>query len=259
MEVHAHSHTEGKKFTHYLWEFLMLFLAVFCGFLAENFREHQVDHSRERQYMASILEDLRSDTTLLTLVSKYWNSINIRIDSVAEAIQFPLSNTNLFKVYSQINKALDYNSFINNDRTVSQLKNAGGFRLIRKQVVANKIITYDQFNRDAMANIAFQHNKFYENVTALRNKVFVEEIINKIFYRYEFAPVPDSARSWVFDMIKMNRSPYSEQTQAELLFEFKNALMAYRKDFSNMLYGYDRLLVFQHELIKLIKQEYHFE
>ena len=29
MEVHAHSHTPGKKWTHYFWEFLMLFLAVF--------------------------------------------------------------------------------------------------------------------------------------------------------------------------------------------------------------------------------------
>ena len=34
MEVHAHSHTPQKeKWTHYFWEFLMLFLAVFCGFL----------------------------------------------------------------------------------------------------------------------------------------------------------------------------------------------------------------------------------
>ena len=30
MEVHAHSHTARKKWTHYFWEFLMLFLAVFC-------------------------------------------------------------------------------------------------------------------------------------------------------------------------------------------------------------------------------------
>jgi hypothetical protein len=30
MEVHAHAHTARKKWTHYLWEFLMLFLAVFC-------------------------------------------------------------------------------------------------------------------------------------------------------------------------------------------------------------------------------------
>ena len=29
MEVHAHSHTPRKKWTHYFCEFLMLFLAVF--------------------------------------------------------------------------------------------------------------------------------------------------------------------------------------------------------------------------------------
>ena len=45
MEVHAHSHTPRKKWTHYLWEFIMLFLAVFCGFLAENQREHYVENN----------------------------------------------------------------------------------------------------------------------------------------------------------------------------------------------------------------------
>ncbi len=60
MEVHHHSHTpdshrERKKWTHYFWEFLMLFLAVFCGFLAENQREHMVEHKREKQYMQSML------------------------------------------------------------------------------------------------------------------------------------------------------------------------------------------------------------
>ena len=38
METHAHHpHTApGKKWTHYFFEFFMLFLAVFAGFLAEN-------------------------------------------------------------------------------------------------------------------------------------------------------------------------------------------------------------------------------
>ena len=48
MEVHHRSHTTGKKWTHYFWEFLMLFLAVFCGFLAENQREHVIEKKREK-------------------------------------------------------------------------------------------------------------------------------------------------------------------------------------------------------------------
>jgi hypothetical protein len=72
MEVHHHTHTDPshsgasrKKFTHYLWEFLMLFLAIFCGFLAENLREHQVEKNRARQYMLSLYEDLKTDTARL--------------------------------------------------------------------------------------------------------------------------------------------------------------------------------------------------
>src|ERR1700752_3351964 len=66
MEVHAHSHTPRKKWTHYFWEFLMLFLAVFCGFLAENQREHIVEHQREKQFIKSFIEDLKTDTAGIT-------------------------------------------------------------------------------------------------------------------------------------------------------------------------------------------------
>ncbi len=62
MEVHAHTHTARKKWTHYFWEFLMLFLAVFCGFLAENFREHKIEHKRARQFAISLVNDLSGDT-----------------------------------------------------------------------------------------------------------------------------------------------------------------------------------------------------
>jgi len=42
MEVHHHAHDPAlphhkKNWKSYFWEFLMLFLAVFCGFLAESY------------------------------------------------------------------------------------------------------------------------------------------------------------------------------------------------------------------------------
>ena len=39
--------------THYLREFLMLFLAVFCGILAEYQLEHTIEKDREKQYIRS--------------------------------------------------------------------------------------------------------------------------------------------------------------------------------------------------------------
>ena len=59
MEVHHHSHPAHggtgtrKKWTHYFWEFLMLFLAVFCGFLAEYQLEHKIEKDRGKQYIRS--------------------------------------------------------------------------------------------------------------------------------------------------------------------------------------------------------------
>jgi len=72
MEVHAHSHSQGKKWTHYFWEFFMMFLAVFCGFLAENQREHIVEGSRAKEYAALLLEDLKNDSS----ISMRWLLIN---------------------------------------------------------------------------------------------------------------------------------------------------------------------------------------
>src|SRR5213075_2680526 len=131
MEVHAHSHSHGKKnWKSYFWEFLMLFLAVFCGFLAENQREHMVEHQRERQYMITLLEDLKSDSPLLNSTIKNWADVNNSIDSVNSAITLSLSEADLPKAYRHVNEALNYWSFLYNDRTIAQLKNSGGFRLI---------------------------------------------------------------------------------------------------------------------------------
>src|SRR6188474_856123 len=65
MEVHSHTHSARKNWTHYFWEFLMLFLAVFCGFLAEYQLEHKIEKEKGKQYIQSVYEDLKEDTASL--------------------------------------------------------------------------------------------------------------------------------------------------------------------------------------------------
>src|SRR4030095_6578489 len=98
MEVHTHTHTSDppdsyrdhrgrKKWTHYLWEVLMLFLAVFCGFLAENQREHFVEHRREKKLMESLYEDLKKDTADFIYDTTWWNNAISRIDTIRKEIE----------------------------------------------------------------------------------------------------------------------------------------------------------------------------
>ena len=72
METHAHHlhKAPGKKFWHYFSEFIMLGLAVFSGFLAENFREHKIEHYREERYIKNLYEDLKSDTAIYSEYNK---------------------------------------------------------------------------------------------------------------------------------------------------------------------------------------------
>jgi hypothetical protein len=75
-------HTRKKKWTHYFWEFLMLFLAVFCGFMAENLREHQVEHKREKTIYESLMEDLVKDIDQLQRIKPSLHKLISRLDSI---------------------------------------------------------------------------------------------------------------------------------------------------------------------------------
>lgn len=143
MEVHAHTHTERKKWTHYLWEFLMLFLAVFCGFLAENFREHKIEKDRERQFMSSLVEDLREDVTKLDEVMGIERRGIRMLDTLFILTNDPaLARQNGDQLYYVARMGPRSGPLVNNSRTIDQLKNSGNFRLIRKTEVSNRIMNY---------------------------------------------------------------------------------------------------------------------
>ena len=81
MEVHAHSHTERKKWIHYFWEFFMLFLAVSAGFLVENQREHYMEHQRAKIYAANLYEELKQDTINLIKTIERIKTVAGRLDT----------------------------------------------------------------------------------------------------------------------------------------------------------------------------------
>jgi hypothetical protein len=144
MEVHAHTHTARKKWTHYLWEFLMLFLAVFCGFLAEYQLEHKIEKDREKQFMLTMAEDLKTDTARLNRLIKSRKSRIRELDTLFHLIASDEYLTNGRKIYELYEFPYwDILRFFPSDRTMQQLKNGGNMRLIRKKNVSNALMKYD--------------------------------------------------------------------------------------------------------------------
>ena len=144
MEVHHHSLTERKKWTHYFFEFLMLFLAVFAGFLAENWREHIVERKREKEYIRSMIEDLNRDTTELSLDNSIRKEAVLMYDSVITLLY--KKNRSQFeqqRIYYLARMGLRLSPFPKlNDRTYEQMKSSGNLRLIHENEISDKITHY---------------------------------------------------------------------------------------------------------------------
>ena len=144
MEVHHHAHTPRKKWSHYFWEFLMLFLAVFCGFLAEYKLEHVIEHNREKEYIKSMYEDLRQDTTEINRAISVISDYGYKSDTLLNMLEKPISKSqNELMLLYKLQYSLGAESATLSQRTLAQLKNAGGSRLIRNKGVADGLSLYD--------------------------------------------------------------------------------------------------------------------
>ena len=181
MEVHAHSHTPRKNWTHYFWEFLMLFLAVFCGFLAEYQLEHKIEKNREKQFISSLVNDIKADIDHLKITIEKRNQKVERLDSLFYLLNSPR--------YTEFGSSLYYNAihtarlvdikFIPNDGTLQQLKNSGGLRLIQNRAVADSISRYDVSIRN-LEKLGEQEVMIAQEYRMNANKVFDAKVFSNM-------------------------------------------------------------------------------
>ena len=249
MEAHAHSHTTRKKWTHYLWEFLMLFLAVFCGFLAENKRETIVERHREKGYIISMIEDLQTDTTNLSLVITGFDEMERRFDSTIVGFN------DRIKTFSEdwtqkfiLSFRGGYPDFYQSDRTIQQLKNAGGMRLILSKTAARGIIDYDEDVKDLdleVTSLSRAQDRYIEEVLKVWS-------INKMY-------ADAGVTSWAKNRSIIVRKNYWI-TNDPLAFEHLfNRLSEYNEATVRMNKNFNVLKIKAISLIELLKKEYHLE
>ena len=148
MEVHHHSHTSRKKWTHYFWEFLMLFLAVFCGFLAENQREHMIEHQRAKDFARSLVQDLQNDTAAITIEKKSARIYISVVDSLLALSKNPLEDrrASQFSFYTRFIYWTVPVSWSRN--TFEQIKNSGSLRYFKNGQLLKKLLEYDGIVND---------------------------------------------------------------------------------------------------------------
>ena len=144
MEVHhTHPGHHKKKWTDYFWEFLMLFLAVFCGFLAEYQLEHKIEKDREKIYMQNMLEDLQADTAIYSDYATRNAVVFDLVDTITVLIKSPDRKKNISKLaYAARIMTAKWKQIELVKRTFEQMKSSGHLRLIGKRQVADSVSSY---------------------------------------------------------------------------------------------------------------------
>jgi hypothetical protein len=120
----------------------MLFLAVFCGFLAEYQLEHKIEKDREKQFIKSFIEDLKIDTAAISKNLLFRQTKGRNIDSLIYFLEEQKIKGYESDLYFLGRILVRSNRFQSNDRTITQLKYSGSLRLIRNQAAADSIISY---------------------------------------------------------------------------------------------------------------------
>ena len=163
MEVHAHAHTARKKWTHYFWEFLMLFLAVFCGFLAENQREHYIENQRAKKFAASIIEDLQGDTAEIHLNKKTIEGFFQSADMVLSELKKPRSfqNDTILQI-NGVSGLFEFNYFDPQMGNYEQMKNSGSLRYFKQDLI--KMLTHYESDANRLLLVKNSYLNFLNDI-----------------------------------------------------------------------------------------------
>jgi len=259
MEVHAHTHTARKKWTHYFWEFIMLFLAVFCGFLAEYQLEHKIEKDRAKELAKSFYEELKNDSVVaaqkvqnrikaenaFSYLAKYFRDSSLNNVSKTFSLNF------LYAIYFRTPSIFEPSTMV-----LEQLKNSGSLRYFKNEELQKLIgqLSVAIRNINDRQELEFQIRIQYLNPIILRH------------YDYNFED--QLTRGQVQDLFTVTTT--YENNNEMIPFHFKSPAKFDKEEAVNLMsfYGraglgatrrvhYKKYIDVNAELLKLLRKEYH--
>jgi len=246
MEVHHHAHNPDpdrhrgrKKWAHYFWEFLMLFLAVFCGFLAEYQLEHVIENQREEQYARQLLADLRSDSLFFTRRIVAMNGMLKKHQLFHQLMTGPTKPSDREILGNCLPLIYTFDILVTTG-TYSQMKASGGLRYIRNENLTNALQKYYEVLLPRAIRASDFETTYYANN--------IDPFILKHFRVQDFDIVMDSVKAR--DPVILNRTTETDQELLNIIEIYAGSHRAIQERISIPVT--EKLS----ELIELLKKEY---
>jgi hypothetical protein len=134
--------------------------------------------------------------------------------------------------------------FTYTDRTIQQLKNSGGMRLIKNRTAADEITRYDNNVRNLQNNAAFVDN-YFQFLTQQRISIMSMQVVEK---DYNLKPA---------EQIKKNNQNYLITNNPEMLMKFKSSIYELARYHSHDRDNQQQLKQQATALISILNKEYH--
>lgn len=195
MEVHHHSY-HPKKWKEYISQFFMLFFAVFLGFMSEYYLEYKVERHKEYDYVLGMKLDLQSDTAEMAIRIKGMESMKrmgLKLEKMLYYDKFTDDDIDsIYLISTNFTATLIVPNFTTG--TIDQLKNAGGYRLIKNEELVRKISDYDRWKKtiNIQENILLDH---WVNVHKMQNGIVHMSTIS----------TPEKLNEFILDKDELNR------------------------------------------------------
>jgi len=251
MEVHAHSHTARKKWTHYFWEFFMLFLAVTLGFFVENKREHYLEHNRAKQYASFLSNDLVKDSVnLAERIATMTTGIK-HLDSLINILKaFTHNDSVTLKIYSLSAYAYTGPFFSATTSTMEQLKSSGNLRYFGN----NDLISYfSKYDTDLQRLKSVEERNAYLNEEM---RIFLTDFLDLKNISRLAVNVSDDTTGFKFIPPSNSKLPYLYKTDKNQLLKYANLCALKQLDWSTRINLQIRLQKSMRNLISSLKKEY---
>jgi len=215
----------------------MLFLAVFAGFLAENIREHIVEHRRAEQFANSLLADLKADTAALKIATGYGDKKVKAIDSFFLQLDLGAGKWNDTLVYRYAGIAGRVRPFEHNSGTYEQMKASGSLRYFQ-QDLADLLNKYDVQAKKAVAreNISLK-------IIDLLNPFQVQIVDSRSLIQIQDGIIP--THSLVF-----------RKTDKETIAVWINYVAIVQSTQQRTLVEYNTMMTEADEIIQALEKEY---
>ena len=261
MEVHHHGHVHHqKKWKEYLFQFLMLFLAITLGFFVENQREHYIERHRAKELAKGLLNDLIADSARIEH-ARYMATIFIpNLDEVIAQLKTPAGrNESTLFTYFQAGLVLYIMAPVPTETNLAQIKNSGSLRYFKNENLVQMLGEWDQ-----RLNAAFRTRQNLDGqklieITNSANRVFDPVTLNEVNLSLNIYVPGFKLNSGQVDSLKNIPVPLITNNN-EVINEFIGWAADKRYTIEQRTNGlYRESIDAIHKIIGEIKKEYHLE